>query len=156
MHSRPRRRYQLDYLGMTTENVRFVRDFLISHRLGVTMFEWIHPTAFDTVPVSNTTPVVLTYFHEYQTGQWVVVSGATPNTSIIGVWPVQRLAANAISLTGTVAGGASTCDVRTYLPRARGFFPEGEWPGPAKLMGPESINSARGRFSFSVIVEEQL
>src|SRR5205809_4863741 len=73
--SRPLRRYTLDYLGRTTQEMRQFRDFFYFTRFGVFEFEFYHPTAFDTTPtILNTTPVIVSnYIHGLYTGQWVYI-----------------------------------------------------------------------------------
>ena len=153
-YSRPRRRYQLDYLGKTTAEMRLVREFLQQQRLGALPFEWYHGTSFDTASYTNTTPVVLTFQHQYFTGQWVGISNSTPHLSLNGVWKLTRLSGTQFSLNGSTAGGAGVCTVVPYLPTAVGVFSEDTMEAPTKLLGPESVNSAQGRWSFSVFVEE--
>jgi hypothetical protein len=155
-HSRPQRRYQLDYLGKVTAEWRIIRDFLQAQRLGVLPFEFLHMTATDAASYSNTTPVVVTMQHAYATGQWVSIGGSNPNTSLHGGWRITRLSSTTFSLDGSIAGGAGTCQVYTYIPQAVGVFSEEGDASPIKLMGPESTTSSRGRFSFSVLIQELL
>ncbi len=156
MHSRPQRRYQVDYLGKTTRDWRIIRDFLQMHRLGVLPFEFAHWTALDNAFYDNTTPVVVHMYHTYVTGQWVLIYNSTPNVSLNAGWQLTRLSGIAFSLNGSTAGGAGTCQVRAYLPQAVGVFGEEGDVSPVKLMGPESVSTTRGRFSFSVTIEELL
>lgn len=155
-HSRPQRRYQLDYLGKTTAEWRIIRDFLQQMRGGVLPFEFVHVTATDAATYSSTTPVIVTMQHAYMTGQWVGVTSSVPHTALNALWPITRLSATTFSLVGSAAGGAGTCAVFAYLPRAVAILAEDEMASPTKLMGPESINTTRGRFSWSVLVEEVL
>jgi hypothetical protein len=155
-HSRPQRRYQLDYLGKNTAEWRIIRDFIQAQRLGVLPFEFLHMTATDAATYSNTTPVVVTMWHAYTSGQWVSIGSSNPNTSIHGGWRITRLSSTTFSLDGSIAGGAGTCQVYTYIPQAVGVFSEEGDPSPVKLMGPESTTSNRGRFSFSVQILELL
>jgi phage-related protein len=156
--SRPRRRYTLEYLGMTTGEMRQIRDFLQLHRNGVMPFEWRHPVAWDQVTFLNTTPVILTFDHGLVTGQYVVI-GQAP---LAGIWAVTRLNSTQIALNGSAASGTSTVSVYAYLPTAVSRMPDSTWEAPAKIIGPESIGGAlggpfggrTGYFSFSVSVEE--
>lgn len=153
--SRPRQRYELVYLGVPVQEMRYLRDFLLAHRLGVNTFEFRHLTAFNAVPVGNTTPVILTYYHGLITGNWINI-GAGP-AALLGNWQVTRLASNSIALNGTVAVGLGTAVVSTYLPYAVARFNENTWESPVKLMGPDQLNidgRREGHFSFQVTVEE--
>jgi hypothetical protein len=157
LRSRPYRRWQLDYLGQNTANMRVIRDFLQQQRLGVLPFEWVHSTAGDTAVVSNTTPVLLVLQHSYMTGQWVWISQSTPNTALNGFWQITRVVSTGFTLNGSVAGGAGTCFVVAYLPNAVGVFAEDTLESPVKLIGPESVDAyatRRGMFNFSVFIEE--
>ena len=156
--SRPRRRYTLDYLGKTTEEMHYLRDFLMVHRLGVTPFEFLHPTASDDVTFSNTTPVVLTInTHGLITGQWVFIGNAP--TPLNGLWTVTRINHYQLSLNGSVASGTGTggLSVVVYLPTAVAMFDQDTWNSPTKLVGPERLGTSlvrSGYFSWSVVVEE--
>jgi hypothetical protein len=153
-HSRPRRRYQLDYLGKTTAELHIVRDFLQQHRLGLTPFEWAHGTAFDTASYLSTTPVIVSFQHTFMTGQWVGISNSSPNTALNGFWPITYLSPNTFHLNGSVAGGAGSCSVVAYLPNAVGMFAEDTMEPAVKLIGPESVSFNRGKFSWAVQIEE--
>lgn len=155
-HSRPQRRFQLDYLGKTTGEWRTIRDFLQQHRLGALPFEFLHVTGIENANYRSTTPVIVDMQHAFVTGQWVILYNSTPNTALTGGWRLTRINATAFSLDGSVAGGAGTCQVGTYLPNAVGIFNDDTDPSPTKLMGPENWTLLRGRFSFSVLVEELL
>jgi hypothetical protein len=155
-HSRGVRRYQLDYLGKTTAEWRIVRDFLQQQRLGALPFEYVNVNAIDLANFSSTTPIYLTMQHAYLTGQWVTIFSTTPAVAITGPWQITRFSSAQFSLNGSTAAGSGTCYVGPYLPNAIGIFGEDEAPSPTKLMGPESITTTRGKFSWSVIVEELL
>lgn len=151
-HSRPRRRYTLDYLGKPAENLHYLRDFIAEVRLGVTPFAFIHPTALDVVTITNTTPVILTYFHGLNTGQMVWVSAST-NTSLVALgWVVTRISNSQLSLNGSTAGGAGTATVQVYLPQAVLTFADDTWTSPTKLIGPERVGA--GAFSWQLTIEE--
>jgi hypothetical protein len=156
-HSRPRRRYTLDYLGKTTEEMRFIRDFLLGVRLGVLPFSFQHPTASDDVPFSNTTPVILTYTHGLITGQWLAIGNAPG--ALNGFWPVTRINHTQVALTGSVASGVGTgsLSAMVYLPFAVAVFDQDTWTSPTKLLGPERQalpNRWGGIFSWAVSIEE--
>jgi hypothetical protein len=155
-HSRPQRRYQLDYLGKATWEWRIIRDFFQAQRLGVLPFEFVHHTGLDDAFYDNTTPVIVHMYHTFLTGQWILIYNSAPNTSLNAGWQITRLSGIAFSLNGSNAGGAGTCQIRTYLPNAVGIFQEDTDASPVKLIGPESVSTTRGRFSFSVTVEEVL
>lgn len=155
--SRPRRRFQLDYLGKTTAEMRLLRDFLLAHRLGALSFQFLHPTAYDNVPVSNTTPIILTFTHGLVTGQWINISSSPTLSGLIGQWQITRVSATQLSLNGTSASGAGTVSVEVWLPNAVALFNQDTWESPAKLMGPEQLGLGSGRqgvFSWSLAVEE--
>jgi hypothetical protein len=155
-HSRPQRRYQLDYLGKTTAEWRVIRDFLQTQRLGVMPFEFVHHASIENATFSPTTPVVITLQHVYLTGHWVGIYNATAQPALNNFWPITRLSSTTFSLNGSTGGFGGTCQVGLYLPRAVGVFTEEGDPSPVKLMGPESTSTTRGRFSFQVLIEELL
>jgi hypothetical protein len=157
--SRPRRRFTLEYLGKTTLEMRQIRDFLQTVRLGALEFTWTHPTAVDVATVINSTPVRIFYQHGLVTGQWIKMTG-NPNPSIEGI-PLQvtRLDSTQLALNGTSAGGTGTGQVVVYLPHAVGSFSEGTWASPVTLIGPEQLLATvparrSGYFNFSVTIEE--
>jgi hypothetical protein len=159
--SRPRRRWRMDYLGLSTENARLVRDFLQTVRLGVLAFEWLHPTAVDVATVFATTPVHLVYPHGLYTGMWLAVSNS-PNPGINGgVFQVTRVAHNDLVLNGSVAAGiAGSCTVIPYVPRAIAIMEQDTFPAATTLIGPDQVENIplgfrRGFFNLSVTVEEQ-
>jgi hypothetical protein len=155
MHSRGRRQYTVDYLGVNTAQMHVIRDFFQQRRLGALEFEWLHSTAFDTAQYANSTPVACFMQHTLQTGQWVWVNSSSPNTALNGFWQVERYDPVSFYLVGSSAGGAGSCNVVTYLPHAVGRFSEGIAPSPTKLLGPETINLDRySWWSFQVLIEE--
>jgi hypothetical protein len=149
------RRYTLDYLGKTTAEMRFIRDFVLENRLGGLTCTFYHPTAVDRVTILSSSPVICEYVHGLFTGQYVFV-GSSSNTSLSSqVWRVTRIDATRISLNGSLAGAAGFADVVVYLPVAAVSFASDTWESPTKLIGPEATNSFReGYFSFSLVVEE--
>lgn len=159
-HSRPRRRFTLEYLGLTVVNVRILRDFFQYQRLGVTAFTWTHPTAIDVATCQPTTPVTLLYTHGLHTGAWVIVSNS-PNPSINGgAFQVTRQSQTSILLNGTTAAGITgTATVQVYLPLAVGIFQEDTWQAPATLIGPDQVAYAPGGrrggyYNVQVTIEE--
>lgn len=153
--SRPRRRFLCEWLGKTTTEMRQIMDFVLEHRLGSLSFEWYHMTAYDTVPASATTPVILTYQHGLVTGQWVAIGSGPPG--LVGFWPVTRLNATQISLNGTTSAGAANVTVIVYLPNAVARFEQDTWGTPVKLIGPDQLGTGgrrQGYFSYSLVVEE--
>ena len=158
--SRPLRRFTVEWLGKTTNEMHVIRDFLMTTRMGAIPFQWLHLTGIDFVSVFNTSPVLLAYVHGLFTGQMVFVTNATPNTAINGLWPITRIDENQLTLDGTVAGGQGTATVQVYLPMAVAQFNEDTWASPVKLIGPESnydVNDpthGRGRFNFTIDVQE--
>jgi hypothetical protein len=155
-HSRPRRRYLLEWFGKTTEQMRGIRDFLLTTRLGALPFSWEHPTALDFVPTQNTTPVILSYTHGLVTGSYVVVR-SHPTSGINGIWQATRLNSVALALNGSLAGGVAYCNVTNYLPNAVAIIDQEAWASPTKLIGPEQLGSGTyrsGYFSWAVLIEE--
>jgi hypothetical protein len=153
--SRPRRRYTCEYLGVPTQQLRYLRDFLMFHRNGITPFQWRHPTAFNSVPSTNTSPVWLQFYHGLITGQWVNI-GAGP-ASLLGTWQVTRIDSAQIALNGTTAAGGGNVVVSHYLPNAVARFNENTWESPTKLIGPEQLDidgRRQGFFSFAIQIEE--
>lgn len=153
--SRPLQRYTLEYLGRPTQELRYLRDFLLFHGLGVTPFSWLHPTSYDFVPATNTTPVWLQYQHGLVTGNMVNIS-AGPGT-LLGQWTVTRIDSINLVLNGSVAAGSVNVAVETWLPFAIARFNENTWESPTKLIGPERLGTSGNRpgfFSWTVQIEE--
>jgi hypothetical protein len=160
MHSRPRRRYTLEYLGKTVQEMRVIRDFLQVQRFGAgTVLQFVHPNAWDLVPASNTTPIILTFQHEFVTGQWVNIG----NTGLAGIWRVSRVSPTQLALDGTSASGAVTVSVYAYLPAAVARFSDDIMESPVKVRGTDHLGPDRpgetrgalaGRFSWTVQIEE--
>ena len=158
MHSRPRRRYEVIWRGLTTRLYHELRDFVLQHRLGLTPFSWFHPTAVDVVATNNTSPVWLSYAHGLITGQWIGVSNSVPNTSLNGIWQVTRADYLNVYLAGSVAGGAGTATVVNYLPTAVARFADDTWDAPEKHLGPEQTNwpaqTSQGYWTLALHIEE--
>jgi hypothetical protein len=162
-YPRPLRRFQLEYLGLVTEEVRVVREFLIRHRLSVTPFAYNPYVVYDRALISNTTPVVLTMTdqyggfptHEFVTGHYVLLWGATVPSLDGQAYRITRLNVNQLALDGTIASGAGITDVRLYIPRATGTFDEGVLPAAVKLLGPESTYLNRAKWNMTVTISEQ-
>jgi hypothetical protein len=161
-HSRPRRRYTLDYDGKSAGDLRTIADFLQQVRFGAGQtFEWLHPTAVETnVPGSNTSPIWLTFPHALVTGQWVYM--LTP-TNLQGPHRITRVSAQAIALDGTVAQGDIQTSLGLYMPYAVARMADDTWESPTKIVGTDRVGPDRpgsalgavaGYFSFSVVVEE--
>jgi hypothetical protein len=161
LHSRPRRRYTLDYLGKSTAELRIIADFLQATRFGAgQQIEFYHPTASDIVVASNTTPIWLFYNHALPTGAYVYV-GSPP--ALEGIWHTTRIAPNAHSLDGSVAHGDIYVQVQVYIPYVVARMSDDTWESPTKLVGTDMIGPDRpgatvsalaGRWSFSVTLEE--
>jgi hypothetical protein len=159
-HSRPRRRYTLDYSGVSVSDLRVITDFLQSVRFGTSeAIQWLHPTAVEIVPASNTTPIWLTYRHSMLTGQYVQII-AGPLTA---AWRITRVSATAIALDGSVASGALTVPVVVFLPTAIARLSDDTLESPVKLVGTDrlgadqpsaALGALAGRFSYSVQIEE--
>ena len=143
LHSRPRFRYTLEWLGKRTDEMRYLRDFLMFQRLGTLPFRWFHGTAQETgVEVRATTPVILyfPYGHGMYTGMWIIVSGAVGvNAAINTAWQVTRADWQHVYLNGSTNMGVGTCTTGVFMPRAVARFNEDTWPSPVKLIGPERM-----------------
>jgi hypothetical protein len=152
-HSRPRRRYVVEWRGIHTGHMRLIRDFLGTCRYGALPFEFLHCTALDTVTVNATSPVSLIYntAHGLLTGQWIGVM-SSPGQALNGFWQVTRIDALRVSLNGSVAQGSGPATTRVYLPQALAVFNADTWEAPVKLIGPEQ--NAQGWFNVSLTIEE--
>jgi len=157
-HSRALRQYQLEYLGLTTPQMRVLRDFLLQQRLGVLSFEWLHRTGGDRVNYSNTTPVVCTLQHSYVTNQWLWFNSAT-HAGINGFWTITRFDSTSFALNGSAAqGGTGSAIAVPYLPNATARFAQDVMEPAVKLIGPEAADvftQGRGRFNMVVLIQEQ-
>lgn len=159
--SRPRRRWQFEYLGLNTANMRVLRNYVMFVRLGALTFDLYHPTAVDVAVCVPTSPVTLQYQHGLYSGWWVGVSNS-PNPSLNGgVFQVTVTSGVSVTLNGTTAAGIQdVCTVVVYVPRARVVAAEDTFAGPSTLIGPEQVEhlpSGRrsGFFNMSVQIEEQ-
>jgi hypothetical protein len=164
-YPRQLRLYQMDYLGIDTANLHYLRYFIAQHRVSALPFEWWPAAVYDKVAFNQTTPIRLEgLYHSYVNGQWVNVSDATA-PGVNGLWQVYVYNELTIGLVGTTSPGVTgACYVRPYLPRAViHSTEEGLVEGATKLIGPESTNTSligdatvrsRGRFSMSVTIRE--
>lgn len=158
-HSRPCRRWTMEYLGKTVDEMRQIRDFLMQQRLGTFEFSWFHPTAIDRALFQPTTPVTVQWRHGLFTNAWIIVNNS-PNAGLnSAAWQVTRIDAAQVTLNGsTAAGVAGVGDVIVYVPRARAVMQEeGTFPSPAILIGPEQVPSTgrrTGYYNFTVVLEE--
>jgi hypothetical protein len=161
-HSRPRRRWTLEYLGKTTAEMHQIRDFFGTVRFGVFPFTFYHPTALDAVVFQNTTPITLSYngAHGLMTGQMVGVFSSPGGNAKNGFYTITRVNAIQIALNGSTAGGGGVGSVRVYVPNAVGRFSDDTMPSPTKLAGPETAspqqNTMAGFWNFTVVIEEVL
>jgi hypothetical protein len=158
--SRPRRRWTMDYLGMSTASMRVIRDFLQEVRFGAGDIQWFHPTAIELATFQPTTPVNVLLFHGMTTGMWVGVSN-TPNPNINGgVFQITRTTDSSFTLNGTTGAGIQgNGNVIIYVPHATVVTQDGTFSAPSTLIGPERIPIApdvyRGIYNFQVTIEEQ-
>lgn len=152
--SRPRRRYTMEYLGLTTADLRLLRDFVVVIRGGATTFSWTHPTATEQVTIGNTTPVTATFAitHALMTGDWLWVDSASGVTVPIGAYQVTRVTSTQVTLNGTTAAGAGTMMSRMHLANAMLLLAEDTFPEPVKLIGPEAAGT--GRFNVTTVIQE--
>lgn len=160
-HSRPRRRYTLDYLGKTVTELRIIRDFFNVQRGGALAFQWFHPTALEFLNIdTSTTPVTVYYEHGLTTGQWIGIV-QSPVTNYNAFWQVTRINRQVLTLNGSLAagGGPFTAYAFVYLPTAVGLFSGDVMAAPDKLIGPEQwypsgyVNRV-GAFNFQCVIEE--
>jgi hypothetical protein len=153
-HSRPRRRYTLDYLGKTTHEMRLIRDYIGTLRGGTLPTSWWHPTAPETVGFSPTTPIVLQFYtaHGLVTNQMLGVFESPLTNAVNGFWTITRITPYAVSLNNSTSVGSGTGVVRVYLPRAIAIFSEDTMPSPQKLIGPEA--GSEGWWNFTITLEE--
>src|SRR5262245_32962125 len=160
--SRPRRRWTLEYLGLTTSNMRLLRDMLLRHRLGALEFSWTHPTALDVAVIQPTTPVRLLYVHGLWTGMWVGVSNSPSPGVNGGFFQVTWETSGSLFLNNSTGQGVQgNCTVVLYVPHIL-VVPgqEQSMPSPATLIGPEQLAAPAsglrtGYFNWSVTLEEQ-
>src|SRR5215831_19580341 len=158
--SRQRRRWTLEYLGLSTANLRILRNFLSYTRLGVLDFDWSHPTALEVATFQPTTPVTVLLNHGLVSGQMVGVSN-TPNPGINGgFYTITVTSESSFTLNGTTAAGiAGTGNVVVYVPHMMVVMQDGVWPAPATLIGPDQIGvpsagTRSGYFNATVTLEE--
>lgn len=150
---RPRRRYQLDYLGKTTHELRLIRHFFHFQRGGALPFSWWHGGAFEQVSVLASTPIIINFptAHGLMDGQMLAVF-QSPGNAANGFWTITSFGTVSVTLNGSTSVGAGLGLVSVYLPKAVGVFSEDTMPSAVKLLGPES--GSRGRWNFSVQIEE--
>lgn len=155
LHVRPRFRYTIEWLGKRTDEMRFIRDFLMFQRLGTLPFRWFHGTALeDGVEIRATTPVILyyQYGHGLYTGMWVNISNATTGPALNSAWQVTRADWQHVVLNGSVSVGVGTCRTGVFMPRAVARFNEDTWASPVKLLGPERMY--HGYWNWQLQIEE--
>ena len=157
-HSRPRRRYTVEYKGAPTADYRIIRDFFINGRYWINPFEWYHPTAPETVFMDNTTPIVVHFPipHALIDGQYLGVFASPNGNARNGFWQITRGGTATVLLNGSVAvpgGSSGPGTVRIYFPKAIAVMPEDTMPGAAKLIGPEA--GSQGYWNFSITILEE-
>lgn len=154
-HSRMRRRYSMAWKHLTAGDLHLIDDFLGTCGFGAVPFEFLHPTAVDDVNILATTPVTLNYAaaHGLLTGQWVGVM-SSPANALNGYWPISRLNALQLTLTGSTPQGAGMGTVRVYLPQAVAIFADDTMESPTTLRGPEA--GVQGFFQKTLTIEELL
>lgn len=155
-HSRPRRRFTLDYLGKSTHEMRLIRDYIGLLRGGTLPTAWWHPTAPEAVIFANTTPIIITFTtaHGLVTNQMVGIFESPGGNARNGFYTITRITPTAVSLNGSVTIGSGFGVARVYLPAAIALFSEDTMPSPAKLLGPEA--GSQGWFNFTITLEEIL
>jgi hypothetical protein len=159
-HSRPRRRWTVEWLGKTAGEMHGIRDFLHEVRGGALEFGWVHPTAFEFCVVGNTTPIQVSYPHGLVTGQAVAILVSTLPGLVGTTWGVTRLNSTLLTLNGSNAQGvAGYALINVYVPHAVAILSQDTWESPVKLIGPEQDESTygprrQGYFNWSVTIEE--
>lgn len=159
-HSRPRRRFVLDYLGKSTSEMHTIRDFFGTLRFGLLPFSWWHPTAIEDVVFLNTTPIIISFngAHGLMTGSMLGIFTSPGGNARNGFYSISRVNSIQVSLNGSAAGGAGVGSARVYLPNAVGVFSEDTMAAPVKLGGPETTTRQGamldGYWNFSVTIEE--
>lgn len=153
-YPRPRRMVQVDYLGLTTLELRVLQNFVAQQRLSALPFDYYSVRNYDIGTIQSTTPIIVSYNHPYVTGQWVWV-GASSVPGVDGLYPITVINAGGFALNNTIARGSGTAHIRMYFPTAVLRSDDGTLPGATKLIGPEAVQDSRGRFSWSLMVEER-
>lgn len=156
LHSRPRFRYTVEWLGKRTDEMRVLRDFLLQQRLGTLTFSWYHPTGWESnCIVSNTTPIWLGYPtpHGLFTGMSVLLRNPVGPVGLHSAFAtVTRVDATQLILNGTTAAGSGFIEATVLFQRAVARFTDNTWQGPVKLIGPES--GTQGFWNISLQIEE--
>jgi hypothetical protein len=153
-HSRPRRRYTVEYKGAPTADMRIVRDFVLNGRHWINSFSWWHPTALEPVTFTDSTPIVLHFSitHALIDGQYVGVFQSPNGNARNGFYQITRGGTGTILLNGSTAGGAGPGAIRVYLPNAIVVRAQDTWPSETKLIGPEA--GSQGYWNLVVQIEE--
>jgi hypothetical protein len=156
--SRPRRRFTVDYLGITTAERRTIQNFLTFVRLGAMEFQWFS-SVIELATFQPTTPVTVLMVHGMNTGMSVGVSN-TPNANINGgVYTITVTSVSSFVLNGSTAAGVQgTGNVAIYLPHARAVVSQDTLASPTTLIGPDRImypgEYYRGYHSMQLQIEE--
>jgi hypothetical protein len=153
-HSRPRRRFTLEYLGVPTHFMRLIRDFLNLQRGGALPFSFWHPTAAEVIGFAASSPILIQYTtaHGLVTGQWVGIFESPAGNSRNGFYQVTRVSHDAVTLNGSTSAGSGVGLARVYLPSAVAVLSEDTFVSPQKLIGPEANNA--GFWNFNVVLDE--
>jgi len=152
-HSRQRRRYQIEYLGKTTHEMRLIRHFFNLQRGGALPFSWWHAVS-EPVTFVGGTPVVVHYTtaHGLVDGQMIGVFVSPGGNALNGFYTITSGGSGTVLLNGSSSGLSGPGAVRVYLPMAVGIFSEDTMASPTKLIGPES--GSQGYFNFNITIEE--
>jgi hypothetical protein len=153
-HSKPTRGWVLDYLGRRSDEMRLIRDYLYSLRLGILETEFLHPTSADNATLFSGTPMgmYVQYGHGLRSGQWLGISLAQASILNETRWQVTVLSPTVLSLNNSPAVDGGFCLIQAYVPHARCIFNQDTWESPTKLIGPERNND--GAWNYQVIIEE--
>jgi hypothetical protein len=157
--SRPRRRFTLDYLGLTTAQRRTILNFVQYYRLQSADFQWFS-SVIELATFQPTTPVNVLLVHGMVTGQWVGVSN-TPNGNINGgIYQITVTTVSSFTLNGSTGAGAQgTGNVAVYLPHASLVAAQDTLASPTTIIGPDRVNYPgeyyRGYHSMQLQIEER-
>ena len=110
-HTRGRRRYVVQYTGLTTDQYHLLQTFVEETIFGSALpFDFVYPNGTTVSDATNATPIVLTtaFNHGVVTNDRVEVAGVLGNTAANGTFTAEQVTATTITLTGSVGNGVYT------------------------------------------------
>ena len=159
--SRPRRRWTMQYLGLSTADMHIVRSAVMSFRNTALPCSWLHPTAFNFGSVFPSSPLTVQgIYHGLYTGQWVQIVASSPTNLAGQIYSVTVIDPSQFLLNGALGPGVSgLMSYRLYVPYAALAMQEDTLPAPETLIGPEQTGILpagfrTGAYSLSVEIEE--